>query len=72
MQEDQTVVVKDRIPVSKDKNVKLEINSISPEPKERTKDNLLTWELDVKAGKTVNIVVEYTVSYPMGEEIIYI
>ena len=71
MQENQTVVVKDRIPVLKDKNIKLEIKSITPEPKERTKDNLLTWELDVKAGKTVNIVVDYTVSYPMGEEIIY-
>ncbi len=70
--EDRTITVRDRLPVSADKKkVKLEIKRIDPEPKERDKDNRLTWELGIKSGEAVKINVSYTLSYPLGEELLF-
>ena len=68
--ENKTVIVRDRLPVSEDEGkVKLDVKHIEPEPKERDKDNRLTWEVDIKAAETVKINVSFTLSYPLGEEL---
>lgn len=69
--EDRTVTVHDRLPVPTDEQIKLNIKRIEPAQKERDKENRLTWELDIPAGKTSTIIVDYTLSYPSGEELQY-
>ena len=67
--EDRKVTVRDRLPIPTDDRIKLEVKRIDPEPKERDRENKLTWELELKAGETKDILVEYTLSYPSNEEI---
>ncbi|MBQ3378005.1 MAG: DUF4139 domain-containing protein [Synergistaceae bacterium] len=71
MAEDKHLIIKDRLPIATDEKIKLEVKNISPEPKERDKENRLTWELDVKSGETVKIIVDYTLSYPSSETLQY-
>ena len=48
-----------------------QIKRIDPEPEERDNDNRLTWELAIKSGEAVKINVSYTLSYPLGEELLF-
>ena len=63
--------MKDRLPIPTDEKIKLDIKRIEPKEKERDKENRLTWEITVPAGATVPIIVDYTLSYPSGEELEY-
>lgn len=69
--DDQTIIVKDRLPIPTDDKIKLDVKRIEPKEKERDKENRLTWEINVPAGATVPIIVDYTLSYPSGEELQY-
>lgn len=71
MKEDKVVTVRDRLPIPTVDKVTLTVKRIEPEPKERDDQNRLTWELPVKAGETVKIVVDYALGYPSGEELQY-
>ena len=71
MKEEKTVTIRDRLPIPTDEKIRLEVRRIDPQPRERDKENRLTWELPVKPGETVKIVVDYTLSYPSGEELQY-
>ncbi|MCR4818766.1 MAG: DUF4139 domain-containing protein [Fretibacterium sp.] len=69
--ETKTITVRDRLPIPTDDKVKLEVSRIEPQPKEQDKENRLTWELELKPHETAKIVVDYTLSYPSGEELQY-
>ncbi len=69
--EDRTVTVKDRLPIPIDDKIKLNIKRIEPAQKEKDTENRFTWELNVPAGETSTIIVDYTLSYPSGEELLY-
>lgn len=71
MNEDKLITVRDVLPVPTDERIKLEVKRIEPEPKERDRENKLTWELELKAGETKTILVDYTLSYPSNEELQY-
>ena len=71
MNEAKTVTVRDRLPIPTDDKIKLEVKSIKPEPKERDRENRLTWELNLKAKETIDIIVDYSLNYPSGEELQY-
>ena len=71
MNEAKTVTVQDRLPIPTDDKIKLEVKSIKPEPKERDKENRLTWELELKPKETAEIIVDYSLNYPSGEELQY-
>lgn len=71
MNEDRTVTVRDRLPIPIDDKIKLEVKRIEPEPNEHDNENRLTWELNLRAGETKTILVDYTLSYPSGEELQY-
>ena len=70
-QEERVITVKDRLPIPTDEKIKLEVKRIEPKEKERDRENRLTWEITVPAGATVPIIVDYTLSYPSGEELQY-
>ena len=69
--EDKTVKIHDRLPVPTDDQIKLNIKRIEPAQKEKDAENRLTWELNIPAGETSTIIVDYTLSYPSGEELLY-
>ena len=68
---DHMITVRDRLPVPTDEKIKLDIKRIEPKEKEKDQENRLTWEILVGAGKTETIIVDYTLSYPSGEELQY-
>ena len=69
--EERVITVKDRLPIPTDEKIKLEVNKIEPKEKERDAENRLTWEITVPAGATMPIIVDYKLSYPSGEELLY-
>lgn len=70
-QTEHVITVKDRLPIPTDEKIKLDVKRIEPKEKLRDKENRLTWEITVPAGATVPIIVDYTLSYPSGEELQY-
>ncbi|MBR1485696.1 MAG: DUF4139 domain-containing protein, partial [Synergistaceae bacterium] len=70
-QAERVITVKDRLPIPTDDKIKLEVNKIEPKEKERDSENRLAWEITVPAGATVPIIVDYKLSYPSGEELLY-
>ncbi len=69
--DERVITVRDRLPIPTDEKIKLDIKRIEPKETERDKENRLTWEITVPAGATVPIIVDYTLSYPSGEELLY-
>lgn len=69
--EDRTVTIRDRLPIPTDEKIKLDIKRIEPAQKDKDKENRFTWEINIPAGSTQNIIVDYTLSYPSGEELRY-
>ena len=67
--EARKIIVRDRLPIPTDDKIKLDVKRINPEPKERDRENKLMWEIELKAGETKDIFVEYTLSYPTNEEL---
>ena len=68
---ERTVTVRDRLPISTDDKVKVEVKRMEPKPKEQDKENRLTWDMTLKPHETAKIVVDFTLSYPSGEELQY-
>jgi uncharacterized protein (TIGR02231 family) len=71
MRTERTLTVRDRVPVSVNDKISLEVTKIEPIPTERDRDNRLAWEMTVKPGETRKIVVEYKLSYPGDEKLEY-
>lgn len=69
--DDKRITIRDRLPVPTDEKIKLDVKRIEPKQKERDPENRLTWEFTIPAGGTVPIIVDYTLSYPSGEELEY-
>ena len=69
--EERVITVRDRLPIPTDEKIKLDVKRIEPKEKTRDTENRLTWEITVPAGATVPIIVDYTLSYPSGEELLY-
>ena len=70
-QSDHVITVRDRLPVPTDEKIKLDVKRIEPKEKEKDAENRYTWEINVPAGHSETIIVDYTLSYPSGEELEY-
>ncbi len=68
---DKLITVRDRLPIPTDEKIKLEVKRIEPKEKSKDPENRYTWEILVPAGKTETIIVDYSLSYPSGEELQY-
>ncbi len=58
------VTVKDRIPVSNMKEIKIEDVDIEPKPDEEGEDGILTWKIEMPPGGKQEFVIEYTIAFP--------
>lgn len=68
---EREVSVRDRLPIPVDERIKLEVKKMDPEPTERDAENRLTWKLSLKPGETRRILVEYSLTYPSGQNLEY-
>ena len=71
MATEQTIIVKDRIPVSANTRISVRNIRYAPEPSEKTEDNILTWNINVKPGETFKISVNYTLEFPASESLMF-
>ena len=59
-----TVTLRDRIPVSRIKEVKVEDVDLEPKPDEEREDGILTWKLALPPKGKQEITIEYTIEFP--------
>lgn len=63
------VVVWDHLPLIHHDHIRLEVLTIQPQAQERTKTNLLRWELELKPQEKRKITVAYAVEHPVNLEV---
>jgi uncharacterized protein (TIGR02231 family) len=60
----QTVYVRDQLPVARDEQIRVKLESADPKPAEHSQLNLLEWRVTVGAGAKSAIRFEFSVEYP--------
>ncbi|WP_286934168.1 MULTISPECIES: DUF4139 domain-containing protein [Aminobacterium] len=66
----EEIVVKDRIPVSAQEKITVEVGTVDPAPTEKDQaKGLLSWKIALKPGEQKKITVLYQISYPADKEI---
>jgi uncharacterized protein (TIGR02231 family) len=67
--EDQTVTVRDQLPLAGDAEIKVTLDEPSIKPDEIRDDGRLTWKLPLKAGEKRELTFGIVVEYPKGREV---
>ena len=70
-QQNRKITVRDRLPVVTNDKIKLDVKNISPAETSRSKENILTWELELKPNESKSIIVDYSLNYPSNETLQY-
>ena len=63
------VVVKQRLPVPLNKDIKVKMTEAKPKPAEKADDGLLEWQLTLKEGEKKKITFNYDVEFPKGRDV---
>ena len=63
------VTFMDRVPVSSNEDIEIEILEITPEVSEKDEENILKWQREMLPGESLEIKVKYVIRYPGGKEI---
>lgn len=66
----QTVTLKDRLPLPAQERIAVEVTTLEPKPKEQDKENILTWEFEMAPGEKKTVEVLYRVTYPGDKTLI--
>jgi uncharacterized protein (TIGR02231 family) len=67
--EDQTVTLRDQLPLAGDAEIKVTLDEPSIKPDEVKEDGRLTWKLPLKAGEKRELTFGIVVEYPREREI---
>ncbi len=68
----ETVVrILERVPVSANESVKVEIKTMDPQPASSDREGLLSWEIPLKSGEIRKIAVHYTLTYPGDKDLVF-
>jgi uncharacterized protein (TIGR02231 family) len=67
--DDQTVTVRDQLPLASDAEIKVTLDEPSIKPDEIRDDGRLTWKLPLKAGEKRELTFGILVEYPRDREI---
>jgi uncharacterized protein (TIGR02231 family) len=67
--DDQTVTVRDQLPLAGDAEIKVSLDEPSIKPDEIRDDGRLTWKLPLKAGEKRELTFGIVVEYPRDREI---
>ena len=65
----QTVLVRDQLPVARDEQIKIKLESAEPKPTEQTDLHLLEWQLTLQAKAKQKIRFEFSVEAPRAMEL---
>ena len=63
------VSLTDRVPVSDDEDIKVEIDDANPLPDVRQSNGVVVWKLELAPGETKKIPFTYTVSWPSDVQV---
>ncbi|MDO9507935.1 MAG: DUF4139 domain-containing protein [Thermovirgaceae bacterium] len=63
--------VMDRVPVPARDTIKVQGLVLVPEPMEKDDKGFLIWEVDLEKGKSKEISVKYTITYPSDKELMF-
>lgn len=66
----QTVFVRDQLPVPRDEQIKVKLESAEPRPAEHTHLNLLEWKMTLAPGAKPIIHFEFSVEFPRALDVI--
>lgn len=66
----QTVVVRDQLPVPRDEQIKVKLESADPKPSEHTELNQLEWSLNLAPGAKRAIRFDFNVEHPRQMDVI--
>jgi uncharacterized protein (TIGR02231 family) len=66
----QTIFVRDQLPVPRDEQIKVKLESADPKPAEQTEMNLLEWKLTLDKGAKQTIRFDYGVEHPRAMDVI--
>jgi uncharacterized protein (TIGR02231 family) len=66
----QTVYVRDQLPVPRDEQIKVRLESIEPRPAEQTELNLLEWKLTLDKGARKQVRFDFVVEHPRAMDVI--
>jgi uncharacterized protein (TIGR02231 family) len=66
----QTLLVRDQIPVSRDEQIKVKLDSVDPKPSEHSELNVLEWIFVLDPGAKRKLRYEFTVEHPRGMDVI--
>jgi len=66
----QTVFVRDQLPVSRDEQIKVKLESADPKPMEQSELNLLEWKLQLDKASKRKIRFDFTVEFPRAMEVV--
>ena len=64
------IIVRDRLPVPQHERIKVKVQQLSPQPLERTKLELLTWDFTLPADTEQKIEYRFIVEYPQGMKVL--
>lgn len=65
-----SVLVRDQLPVSRDEQIRVKLESAEPRPTSHSDLNLLEWALTVPASGTLEVRYEFTAEAPRGMDVI--
>ena len=66
----QTVVVRDQLPVSRDEQIKVKLDSADPKPAEHSELNVLEWKLALDPGAKRKLRFDFTVEHPRSMDVV--
>ncbi len=60
------VTVKDRVPISRSKEIRVDVEKMEPEPDSVGADGIAEWTIRLAPGEEAQITLEYGIAYPGG------
>jgi len=66
-----SVTVFDRVPVSAQDRIKVEVLAIEPKPTRQDERGILAWEMKLAPGEKKKLAVRYRLTYPADRQIIF-
>ena len=66
----QQVAVRDQIPVARDEQIRVKLDSADPKPSEQTELNQLEWKLTLDKGAKRTIRFDYSVEFPRTMDVV--
>ncbi|NLI95171.1 MAG: DUF4139 domain-containing protein, partial [Synergistaceae bacterium] len=65
------VTLVDRVPVSAQEKIRIEVLALEPKPSKRDERGILSWDLKLAPGETKKLAVKYRLTYPADRTVIF-